>query len=251
MLEFLKIDLSNNIAIFIIIVMFFFSLFLVMKIKRLKEEIESLKFEDKTIFQKKVSNLEEDVVSIGKISKYENKDEGNELEEDIVMKDEVVKKENINIGEKVELKKDSVLSEKNDVFGKENNNEELLESNTVENILDDASLGVLPVSTEFDNIDIERASFNLDEFVKDNGKVNNKNNNSHLGKDDYLNEISRRMAEELAPQTIELTDYEKDQEENAIISYQELLSVKDNVSILENDDVDFIEELKKLRNSLD
>lgn len=59
------------------------------------------------------------------------------------------------------------------------------------------------------------------------------------------------MADELKPQTIELTDYEKDQEENAIISYQELLNVKDKINILNDDEtVDFIEELKKLRNSL-
>ena len=60
------------------------------------------------------------------------------------------------------------------------------------------------------------------------------------------------MAEELKPQTIELTDYEKEQEDNAIISYKELLNVKDKITMLddEEENVNFIEELKNLRNSL-
>lgn len=250
MLEFLKIDLSNNIAIFIIIVMFFFSLFLVMKVKRLKEEIESLKFEDKTIFQKKVSNTEEDVVSIGEISKYEDMEESVDIEKNVEMKKSVVCRDNIE--DKIKLKEVNDLSEEVVEFEKRgnNNSDELVNSDYIKGILDNSSKILSSDSIDSEIINIERASFNLDEFVKDNGKVNNKNSSSQINKDDYLNEISKRMAEELAPQTIELTDYEKDQEDNAIISYQELLSVKNNVSILEEDDIDFIEELKKLRNSL-
>ena len=62
-----------------------------------------------------------------------------------------------------------------------------------------------------------------------------------------------KMEEELKPQTIELTDYEKKQEEEAIISYQELLQTnKDRLYNItdEEETVDFIKELKSFRSSL-
>ena len=69
----------------------------------------------------------------------------------------------------------------------------------------------------------------------------------------FAEEISKKMEEELKPQTIELTDYEKKQEEEAIISYQELLQTnKDRLYNItdEEETVDFIKELKSFRSSL-
>lgn len=69
----------------------------------------------------------------------------------------------------------------------------------------------------------------------------------------FAEEISKKMEEELKPQTIELTDYEKKQEEEAIISYQELLETnKDRLYNIteEEETVDFIKELKSFRSSL-
>ena len=89
----------------------------------------------------------------------------------------------------------------------------------------------------------------LDSIDKKDIKISNNKKNNNI---DYLQEISNKMADELKPQTIELTDYEKMQEENAIISYKELITLKDKIMMLDDDDetVNFIEELKKLRNSL-
>lgn len=69
----------------------------------------------------------------------------------------------------------------------------------------------------------------------------------------FIEEISRRMEEEVKPQTIELTDYEKRQEEEAIISYQELLKAKDRVyRITDDEEIDsFIDELKEFRTNLE
>ena len=68
---------------------------------------------------------------------------------------------------------------------------------------------------------------------------------------EYLQEISEKMAKELKPQTIELTDYEKDQEDHAIISYQELLSARDGIRVKDDEkELEFIDELKKFRNNL-
>lgn len=247
MLEFLKIDLSSNIAVFIIIVMFFFSLFLVFKIKKLKVEIENLKFEDKTIFEKKVSNVEEDIVAIGKISKDNNIKY--EEENDLSYKDSinVDNKFNSDIVVKDDFKKEKVVVNKEDNINKCNKDTSFKVEN-IENGLNDYS------DDDFANgdVDIEKASFNLDEFVRNNGMNKDKVGVFQNNNEFYLEEISKRMADEVVPQTIELTDYEKDQEENAIISYQELLNVRNNVSVLgdEEETFEFIEELKKFRNSL-
>lgn len=65
----------------------------------------------------------------------------------------------------------------------------------------------------------------------------------------YAGEIVSRMEEEIKPSNIELTDYEKKQEEEAIISYDELQKVKDKIyNITEDEETDeFIDELKNFR----
>ena len=74
-------------------------------------------------------------------------------------------------------------------------------------------------------------------------------NSSNMSNQEFIEEISKRLSEEVEPQTIELTDYEKRQEEEAIISYDELLKVKDKIyNITEDEDTDeFIDELKNFR----
>ena len=68
----------------------------------------------------------------------------------------------------------------------------------------------------------------------------------------YTQAIAKQMEKEIKPQTIELTDFEKKQEQEAIISYQELLSNKDKLYQITDDEetTDFIEELKSFRSEL-
>ena len=77
-------------------------------------------------------------------------------------------------------------------------------------------------------------------------------NSSNMSNQEFIEEISKRLAEEVEPQTIELTDYEKRQEEEAIISYKELLKVKDRLyKITDDEEIDtFIDELKEFRTNL-
>lgn len=65
----------------------------------------------------------------------------------------------------------------------------------------------------------------------------------------FTSDIIKKMEEEIKPSNIELTDYEKKQEEEAIISYDELLKVKDRIyNITEDEETDeFIDELKSFR----
>lgn len=68
----------------------------------------------------------------------------------------------------------------------------------------------------------------------------------------FASDIVERMEEEIKPSNIELTDYERKQEEEAIISYDELLKVKDKIyNITDNEETDeFIDELKNFRTDL-
>ncbi len=65
----------------------------------------------------------------------------------------------------------------------------------------------------------------------------------------FASEIVSRMEEEIKPSNIELTEFERKQEEEAIISYDELLKVKDKIyNITEDEETDeFIDELKSFR----
>ena len=106
------------------------------------------------------------------------------------------------------------------------------------------------------NINTSEESNNISKSLDNPNNQNNiTQNNTTQNNKDYLQEISEKIASELTPHTIELTDYEKQQEEEAIISYQELLKTKDNnEDNYENDDEEidsFIDELKKFRTNLE
>lgn len=68
----------------------------------------------------------------------------------------------------------------------------------------------------------------------------------------FASVIVKQMEEETKPSNIELTDYEKKQEEEAIISYDELQKVKDKIyNITDDEETDeFIDELKNFRLNL-
>ena len=60
----------------------------------------------------------------------------------------------------------------------------------------------------------------------------------------YLEEVSRKLAEAEIPDEIERTDYELEQEENAIISYKELMEKKDSIQTIDEEEaIISIEEL--------
>ncbi len=65
----------------------------------------------------------------------------------------------------------------------------------------------------------------------------------------FASDIVEQMEKEIKPSNIELTDYEKKQEEEAIISYDELVKVKDKIYNIteEEENDDFIDELKNFR----
>ena len=93
---------------------------------------------------------------------------------------------------------------------------------------------------------------NFSDFIQqDKNSKQQKNNQSNNQKIDYMKNLSQHLEQEIKPQTIELTDYEKKQEETAIISYKELLSSSKNQQKNEEyNEKELLEELKKFRNYL-
>lgn len=99
-------------------------------------------------------------------------------------------------------------------------------------------------------IEQQKLDFEEKDIKKELPKL--KENSSNMSNQEFIEEISKRLSEEVEPQTIELTDYEKRQEEEAIISYKELLKVKDRLyKITDDEEIDtFIDELKEFRTNL-
>ena len=99
-------------------------------------------------------------------------------------------------------------------------------------------------------IEQQKLDFEEKEIKKELPKL--EENSSNMSNQEFIEEISKRLSEEVEPQTIELTDYEKRQEEEAIISYKELLKVKDRLyKITDDEEIDtFIDELKEFRTNL-
>lgn len=113
-----------------------------------------------------------------------------------------------------------------------------------------------PVNIGKNSVDVPKIK--VTSYVKEsnfNQKENKEKitNKKEMNNQEFIENISKRMEEELHPQTIELTDYEKRQEEEAIISYQELLKVKDRLyKITDDEEIDtFIDELKEFRTDLE
>ena len=84
-------------------------------------------------------------------------------------------------------------------------------------------------------------------------KESNKRIPDERANEKYLKEISENLNQKETQRNIELTKYEQEEENNAIISYQELNKKRTEklIRINENDDAKtFIENLKDFRNNL-
>ena len=249
--------------ILIISILFFSCLFFLSIIKKLKDKITDLELENKNILERKVMKQNNvDLISLQNISK-EKENLKSEKSPSISSVNSTKSLENISKSMDVKkTKQEAEVSFNQNHFIKNNI---VAEKNTVrkesnfsmnkayqKNVLQNKNRVISPVSISLeDSFDRNQFSFDLNEFVKKSEKVVPKIREQSSRKD-YLKELSDQMANELKPQTIELTDYEKEQEEHAIISYQELLSVKDQLGIAddEKETIDFLDDLKNLRNRL-
>ena len=91
-------------------------------------------------------------------------------------------------------------------------------------------------------------NINIDNYYPNNRPFNERNNEK------YLQELSNNLNEKITNEPIRLTDYEQKQEDNAIISYEELKNKSQEKTIYLNelDDINtFLNNLKEFRNNLD
>lgn len=230
--------------------MFFFCLYLYFNNQKLKQRISKLEIETKEILERKIiKENPNDLVSIQSISA-----ESNEKKEVFYQPNHKSTK-SFSQNSNYHTKASSSKLRNNTVTPKSGNNNNSQSSSGIQNnylyqknIKKPNNNLTSPITnSEKDTTKIfEKQNFNVNDFIQQREKVVPKIKEKQQT-NDYLKEISNQIADELTPKTIELTAYEKDQEEHAIISYQELLALKDKFeSQYETDEnVSFIEDLKQ------
>jgi len=264
MIFMLSSKVTNSFFIVTTIVLFFFCLFLFFWNKKLREKITILEIENKNILERKIiRNQNTDSMPIQTISHEMKKESVNkpilhqkhENKTPQKSKLEYVSKVPKQIMEDKKAETPPIKKEyPKEVIPKQLPKKNIPTTNKPyqKNVLQKRNEITSPVSIPGkEAFNMEQLTFYLNEYIKKSEKIVPKLE-EQIEKPDYLKEVSEKMASELSPQNIELTDYEKEQEEHAIISYQELLASKDNLVILDDDDetINFIEELKHFRDNL-
>ena len=226
------------------IILFYFCLYLFFDNKNLKEKVKKLEEDTKIILERKIISSKDDIVSVENISVCDEKNN-----EEGIEKSSTIKNEKVKVVDDFDF-----VSYKDRKYVARTNDEEVIIPNipkpTSSSLVKEQKEEIKKITTFKDNVSI---SLDFNDFVKSDVKV--KENVEVNGKD-YLEEIAKKIEKELAPQTVELTDYEKEQEENAVISYKELLSLKDKVNATTNksskeSNKTLLEELKMIRSMLD
>lgn len=253
--------------IFIVIFLICLSSSLMKKNKVLREELKNKQNIDNII-------MDEDITNNEKIDTYEDIN---------IIKEEKLDENNITVpNEKVDilnelnenLYEDDILSKPeeegiNEILKDLPDNDTSITAPYTRNVLKSLSASgqTSPVNIGKSAVDVPKVK--VTSYVKEEPKYEVKveqqkldfeekelpkleENSSSISNQEFIEEISKRLAEEVEPQTIELTDYEKRQEEEAIISYKELLKVKDRLyKITDDEEIDtFIDELKEFRTNL-
>ena len=90
---------------------------------------------------------------------------------------------------------------------------------------------------------------NQNNEIKHNESILLNEKNKKKSSEKYLEEVSKKLAEAEVKDEIERTNYELEQEENAIISYKELMEKKDSIQTIDEEDaIISIEELMNHHN---
>lgn len=239
------------IVVFLVIVLFILSIILLNKNKKLKKIIgennSTIIPEKENIIVSPVNNdLEEKKVEVNIINK--------EIEENLL---DIKENNQINIEKsKVEEEKKEIK----DISKVEKSSPLAYQKNVLREM--SKKMPTSPIQIEKSKYNDETSiytvtndtkDYDLDEvYLREDSTSPLENMEDYYEENDnmkFASEIVSRMEEEIKPSNIELTDYEKKQEEEAIISYDELLKVKDKIyNITEDEETDeFIDELKNFR----
>lgn len=187
--------------------MFFFCLYFYNEQKKLKQRITELEIETKTILERKILASKNDIISIDKLS-IEEKEQS---EKEIIIEQPKPKIQKENISKSIEREKYKAKP----IYSYEIPNN-------------------YKINNKVEDNNISTSIFNPSDFIS-NRTYNTNHIVTNNTSTDYLKELSNQLNEEATPKTVELTDYEKEQEEHAIISYKELLSFKNNINFIDDE----------------
>ena len=242
----------------LIIFLFFFCLYLRKKNQNLSKKIQelevSLELERKNQDIASVKYLSSNKIPIKEISK--------DIEEAINESEKIKDKEQNQKQNFEEEKIDKILEKSHPKYQFKH----VYEKNILESIPSTlSSVKICNNETQKkDNKKGERVAMNevngkvnLNDFIKrDRGYIHivpeEKKEEPPKQNISFVEEISKKLESQLGPQTIELTDYEKEQEETAIISYKELLKVKEQLyeENVAKENEEFLRDLKAFRSNL-
>jgi len=192
------------------------------QIRNEEKKIEMVKDLEQSLSNKQENNIEQKQEEL-KIKYIENKTQ--ELNSQI--KQELTNIEK-TLPRRTEIINETSIKNTNENSEKKHRQEQLKEiyKTEVKNKIDSVSKELLNISSKITDIKEEKSS-----------------------SEKYLEEVSRKLAEAEIPDEIERTIYELQQEEDAIISYKELMEKKDSIQTIDEEDaIISIEELMNKKN---
>jgi len=234
----LKLTFDEILIMLLFILFFFLLILLVIKLKKRNKNLEYLlnKTNEELLKKKYSEETNNNEIPIQTNIPLEKLDK---VEEEISLKIPIIEEE------KIKTENESLDNTERKPYQK--------------NILKNIKAPTSPINLNNQST-IKELKMNLNDFIKKERKNGNNikiltskdyenNTNSNVN---YMEEVSKRLEKATENIPIELTDYEKIQEEQAIISYQELIDNKDKIYQLNDDeaDIEFINELKNFRESL-
>lgn len=238
---------SNGLFFFwIVVFLFIFLIFLVIVLVVKNNKLIKLLSESKVSNNQDVNvlddNIEDNELVVEEVKQDINKEEVKE-ELKVEVKEEI-QKDNV-IEDKSGIKEEEIGPYKKNVLREMNKRTQTSPIHIEKKDVYDNSIYEDKkdnnIDTDVSGIDLGEDMLSPLEMMEDSYEVNDNMK--------FAGEIVAKMEEEIKPSNIELTDYEKKQEEEAIISYDELLKVKDKIyNITEDEETDeFIDELKSFR----
>ena len=226
--------------------------------KQEKQEInETLKKELETIENKSTrkTNIKEENInkkSTNEYSRYQENKYSSQInnQNNLKQPEHIVNKnqENISNIEKLNIKEYQQNIEKTHQKNENQNYYERITKNNENNNSD--KLEITKYNLERQTKDIREK--NIDQQVKqllNSVSIPIETKEIKKSSEKYLEEVSRKLSEAEIPDEIERTDYELEQEENAIISYTELMEKKDSIQTIDEEEaIISIEELMNRNN---
>ena len=215
------------IIVFLLCFLIFLAIVLILKNKKLTKLLEEEKNSSNDILEKEISTLDNNKLI--------------DKKEEILFEEKNNIREVKKIEEKQEIKQEETGPYKKNV---------LREMNTRTQT---SPISISSKDVIYNENEIDKDYYDLDESCLRENSISplEKMEDTYEVNDNmkFASEIVKKMEEEIKPSNIELTDYEKKQEEDAIISYDELLKVKDKIyNITDDEETDeFIDELKSFR----